>query len=76
MSGTKMAELLEMPFGMWTLMGQRKHVLDGGAHWHNRANTIERSTCGGDAAGCPLMSTACYDYYIVGVITDSADATW
>jgi len=31
-------------------MGPRKHVLDGGAHWRNRANMIEPSMCGGDAA--------------------------
>jgi len=31
-------------------MGPRKHVLDGGAHWRNLANTIEPSMCGGDAS--------------------------
>ena len=28
-SYAKTAELIEMPFGMWTLAGPRKHVLDG-----------------------------------------------
>ena len=32
-------EPIEMPFGIWTLVGQRNHVLDGGAHWRNLANT-------------------------------------
>ena len=27
----KMAELIEMPFGLWTRMGPRKHVLHGSA---------------------------------------------
>jgi len=30
-SPAKMAESIEMPFGLWTRVGQRKHVL-GGAH--------------------------------------------
>ena len=28
----KTAEQIEMPFGVWTRVGPRKHVLDGGAH--------------------------------------------
>jgi len=28
-STVKTAELIEMPFGMWTRVGPRKHVLDG-----------------------------------------------
>ena len=39
-----------MPFGMWTRVGPRKHVLDERAHWRHLANTIEPSMCGGDAA--------------------------
>ena len=49
-SCAKMAELIEMPFGLWTRMGQRKHVLRGGAHGCRLVNMIELSTCGGDAA--------------------------
>jgi len=30
MSPAKMAELIEMPFGMWTRLGPRKHLLDVG----------------------------------------------
>ena len=50
MSCAKTAEPIEMPFGVWTWVGPRKHVLDEGAHWHNLANTIEPSMCGGAAA--------------------------
>jgi len=46
----KTAEPIEMPFAMWTQLDPRKHVLDGGAHWHNLANMIERFMCGVDAA--------------------------
>jgi len=34
-------------------------VLDGGAHWHNLANTIEPSVCGGDTALCQTGNTFC-----------------
>jgi len=40
-SCAKMAEPIEMPFGLWIRLSQRKHVL---------ANTTELSMCGGDAA--------------------------
>ena len=30
-----------MQFGMITGVGPMKHVLDGGAHWRNLANTTE-----------------------------------
>jgi len=29
-SPTKTAETIEMPFGLWALVGARNHVLDGG----------------------------------------------
>jgi len=35
---------------VWTLVGLRKYVLDGGAHWHNLVKSIEPSMCGSDAA--------------------------
>ena len=47
-SYAKMAEPIEMPFGICTLVGPRKHVLGGGAHWRHLANTIEPSMCGGE----------------------------
>jgi len=49
-SYAKTAEPIETPFGMWTRVGPRKHVLDGGAHWRNLANITEPSVFAGDAA--------------------------
>ena len=49
-SCAKVAQPIEMPFGVWTRVGPRKHVLGGGAQWRNLANTIEpvdvRQRCG------------------------------
>ena len=53
-SHAKTAELIRMPFGMWTRVGPRKHVSDGGEYWRHLANTIEPSVCGGDYV------TSCY----------------
>jgi len=50
MSCAKKAEPIEMVFGLWTRVGQRKHELHGGAHWRHLANTTELSVCDGDAA--------------------------
>jgi len=44
-----MAEPIEMPLGLWTRVGTRKHVLHGGAQSRYLANTSEPSMCGGDA---------------------------
>ena len=60
----KVAELIEMPFGTWTRVGPRKHVLHGGAHWHNLANTIEPSVCDGDAAFYQIIFATCYFYFL------------
>ena len=49
-SYAKTAEPIETPFGMWTRVGPRKHVLDGSADCCHLVNTIELSMCGGDAA--------------------------
>ena len=49
-SPTETSEPIKMPFGMWTRVGPRKHVLDGCADWHHMANTTEPPACGGDAA--------------------------
>jgi len=54
-----MAEPIEMPFGAWTRVDPRNHVLDGGARWRNLANTIEPSVCGGDAALRQITLTTC-----------------
>jgi len=55
-----------MPFGLWTLVGPRKHPLHGRAHWHHLANTIHPSMFGwaewrgGDAGVCQITLTTCY----------------
>jgi len=36
-----MAETMEMPFGMWTWVRQRYHVLDGGPDPHVRSGKFE-----------------------------------
>ena len=58
-----MAELIEMSLGLWTRVGPRNHVFNGGADppWegaifgdrggvHNLANMTEPSVCSSDAA--------------------------
>jgi len=52
-----MAEPIEMPFGLWTRMGPRKHLLHGGAHWLQLVNTIE------PAAMRPLCQITLTPYY-------------
>ena len=49
-SPAKMAQTIEMPFGMWTRVGARKHILDAVAHWRHLANVIQPSVCGIDVA--------------------------
>jgi len=60
----EMAELIDLLFGLWTWVGQRKHKFNRirqvgpvcppvRAHWRHLANTIELSVCGSDGA---LMS--------------------
>jgi len=61
-SCAKMAEPIEMLFGIWTWVGPRKHVLDWDAHWHHLGNTIELSMCGGKTVCCQITLTT--DYYI------------
>jgi len=58
-SPAKMAEPIEMPFGLWTRVAPRNHVLDGDAHWRHLANTTEPSTCVADAALCQSTLTTC-----------------
>jgi len=60
-SPAKTAERIEMPFGLWTRVGRRKHKFSrvrqvapmwpyGRVHWRSLANTIKPSVAGGDAA--------------------------
>jgi len=46
----KTAEPIEMPFWVWTRVGQRKQVLDEGTDWCHLANTIKPSMCGSNVA--------------------------
>ena len=72
MSCAQTAEPIEMPFGIWTPVGPRKHVLDGvhiGATWR----MIEPSMCGGDAAFLSnyfdhLSSNVTGEYRVTSVI--------
>jgi len=45
----KTTKLIEMPFGMWTLVGPRKHYIRWGAHWRHLANMSESSVYSDDA---------------------------
>jgi len=49
-SCAKTAEPIEMPFGVWTRVGPRKHAIGGRAHRRYLANIIVPLMCGGDAA--------------------------
>jgi len=51
-SCAKMAEPIDMLFGLWTRVSPRKHAFGGvhSAHWRHLTNTSVPSMCGGDAA--------------------------
>jgi len=40
----KTTEPIEMPSGVWTYLGPRKHVLDKGTRWCHLVSTIESSS--------------------------------
>jgi len=59
-SCAKTAELIDLPSGLWTLLGRKMHKFNrirqaatmcphGRTHCHHLANTIEPFVCGGDA---------------------------
>ena len=54
-----MAELIEMPFRLWTQMGPTKHVLHGGAPWCNMANMIEPPCMAVMWPFCQIALTTC-----------------
>jgi len=75
-SCTKMTQPIDLPFGLWTRVGRRKHKFNRihqvaplcpptRAHWRNLANTIEPSVCGGHAALYQSTLTTCYYYYLL-----------
>ena len=73
MNCAKTAEPIDLAFGLWTLVGPKKHkfnlirqvalmcppIL---AHWRHLANTIEPSVCGGDAVLCQITLTTCCSF--------------
>jgi len=73
-STKKMAESIDVPFGLWTRVGRRKHKFNSSrqvapmcphrralmrAHWINLANTTEPSVFVGDASLCEITLTTC-----------------
>jgi len=56
----KIAEPIEMPFGLWNLVGLKEACAIWGAHTRNLTNTIEPSICGSDAACGQSTLTTCY----------------
>jgi len=71
-SCAKTADPIDLPFGLWTRMGQRKHWFNrvrqvapicphGRANWRHLAITIEPSVCCDDAA-CQITLTTCYKF--------------
>jgi len=66
------AEQIDLPFGLWTRVGRRKHKFNrirqvasvcshGKAHWRHLANTIEAPVCCGVL--CQITLTTCY-YFV------------
>jgi len=62
----KTAEPIDLPFGLWTRVGRRKHKFNrirqvasmcphGRTHFHQLPNTIEPSVCGGDVPYVKLL---------------------
>jgi len=43
----KTAEPIEMPVGLWTLVGPRKHVLDGAQNPHVKGQLLGERSCPG-----------------------------
>jgi len=67
MNPAKTAEPIEMPFWVVDSAGAKTASIRWGAHWHNLANTIEPSVCGGDTAFLSnyfdhLLFISCFKY--------------
>ena len=73
-SCAKTAEPIDLPFGLWTQLGRRKHKFNricpvapmypslGRTHWCHMANKIKPPVCGGDAALRQItLDTCCCD---------------
>ena len=75
MSCARTAKPIDLPFGLWTRVCQRKHKFNcicqvapmcphGKAHWHHLANTIQPSICGSDVVLCQIALTTCSLYVV------------
>jgi len=71
MSCEEAAELIDLPFGLWTQVGQIKHKFNhisqvvpmcpyGRVHWNHVATTNEPSICGRDEVLCQITLTTCF----------------
>jgi len=80
MSCAKTAELVNLPFWLWTPVGQRKHKFNRihqvaimcppmWAHWRHLANTAEPSVCGSDAVLCKITLTTCFILFAFSALT-------
>jgi len=80
-SCAKAAEPIDLPFGLWTRDGRRKHKFsrirqvapmspDGRAHWRQLENMIEPSVCGGDAVLCQITL---HDHLFMVALCNRAD---
>jgi len=58
-----MAELIEMPFGLWTWMGPKKDVLHRGAHWRNLQIRLHHPCRAAMQPFRQITMTSCYYYY-------------
>ena len=78
MSCSETAQPIDLPFGLWTRVGRRKHKFSlirqmapmcphGRAHWRHLANTVEPSVCGGDVVLCQITLTTCFLFSVARV---------
>jgi len=63
----KMAEWIEMPFGLWTLVGQRKHTrILGGVHIGTIWQILLNHPCAAAMRHfCQISLTTCYSLIIL-----------
>jgi len=69
-SSARVAEPIDLLFGLWTREGRRKHKFnhirqvapmcpDGRVHWHHLENMTKSSICSGDVLLCQITLTTC-----------------
>jgi len=79
-SCARTAEPIDLPFGLWTPVGRRKHkfsrirhvapmCVHEKAHWRHLANTVEPFVCGGDAVLCQVTLTSLLVNYLLSAVT-------